>query len=110
MSTAAVIETLAKEFSIEVVHAQRAQELLEAGFKAPYIARYKRAEVGSLPDGSIRRFARRLKQFEELERRRASLLRSVRSGGSSTTPTANPLLPVASPRNRRCAATSRALA
>lgn len=77
MSAAAIVETLAKELSVGIEHAQRVFELLQAGHKAPYIARYRRAEVGDLTDGSIRRFARRLKQFEELEKRRASLLRSV---------------------------------
>ncbi len=77
MSAAAIVETLAKELSVGKEHAQRVFELLQAGHKAPYIARYRRAEIGAFTDGSIRRFARRLKQFEELDKRRASLLRSV---------------------------------
>ncbi len=77
MSVAAIVETLAKEFSVEQVHAQRVHDLLVAGFKAPYIARYRRAEIGIFTDGTTRRFARRLKQLEELERRRSTLLRSV---------------------------------
>jgi uncharacterized protein len=77
VSVAAIVETLAREFSVERAHAERVHELLTAGYKAPYIARYRRAEVGNLTDGAIRRFARRLKQFEELEGRRATLLRSI---------------------------------
>ena len=75
--TAAIVETLAKEFSVKNEHAQRVFDLLQGGFRAPYIARYRRAEIGSFNDGTIRRFARRLKHLEELERRRASLLRSL---------------------------------
>ncbi len=76
MSVAAIVETLAKEFAVAREHAARVYELLLAGNKASYIARYRRAEIGDFADGSIRRFARRLKQFEELEKRRTVLLRS----------------------------------
>ena len=77
VTVAAIVETLAKEFAVGREHAQRVFELLQAGYKAPYIAHYRRAEVGEVTDGSLRRFARRLKQFEELEKRRATLLRSI---------------------------------
>jgi uncharacterized protein len=77
VSVAAIVETLAKEFAVAKEHAARVYELLQAGNKAPYIARYRRAEIGDFADGSVRRFARRLKQFEELEKRRAVLLRSI---------------------------------
>jgi uncharacterized protein len=89
--TAAIVETLAKEFAVRTEHAARVFELLQAGNKAPYIARYHRAEIGDFTDGSIRRFGRRLKQFEELELRRATILRSIeelraRAGGEATPP------------------------
>jgi uncharacterized protein len=77
VSVAAIAETLAKEFAVAKEHAARVYELLQAGNKASYIARYRRAEIGDFADGSIRRFARRLKQFEELEKRRGVLLRSI---------------------------------
>jgi uncharacterized protein len=91
--TAAIVETLAKEFAVRTEHAARVFELLQAGNKAPYIARYHRAEIGEFTDGSIRRFARRLKQFEELEVRRATLIRSIaevqaRTGGEPGEPPA----------------------
>ncbi|MEQ1892064.1 MAG: Tex-like N-terminal domain-containing protein [Planctomycetota bacterium] len=74
MSAAAIVQTLAKEFAVGVEHAQRVLELLQAGNKAPYIARFRRSEIGDFTDGSIRRFARRVKQLEELDKRRTSLL------------------------------------
>jgi len=86
VSAAAIVETLAKEFSVEEAHAQRVFELLSAGYKAPYITRYRRSEIGGFTDGTVRRFARRLKQFEELEKRRGALLRSIEEqsrGGNS---------------------------
>ena len=86
MSAAAIVETLAKEFAVGREHAARVYELLQAGNKASYIARYRRAEIGSFTDGSIRRFARWLKQFEELEKRRAVLLRSIEEHAHGHTP------------------------
>jgi len=74
VSAAAIVETLAKEFAVGVQHAQRVLELLQAGNKAPYIARFRRAEIGDFTDGSIRRFARRVRQLEELDKRRGTLL------------------------------------
>lgn len=86
MSAAGIVETLAKELSIEQAHVQRVHELLSEGHRVPYITRYRRAEIGPLTDGVVRRLARRFKQFEELEKRRATLLRSieeqVRSGAA----------------------------
>jgi uncharacterized protein len=86
VTVAAIVETLAKEFAVGMEHAARVYELLQAGNKASYIARYRRAEIGNFTDGSIRRFARRLKQFEELEKRRAVLLRSIEEHGQGAPP------------------------
>jgi len=77
VSTAAIVETLAKEFNVDLAHAQRVHDLLSAGFTAPTLSRYRRAEIGSATDGTIHRFARRMRQLDELEKRRQSLLRSI---------------------------------
>lgn len=77
MTVAAIVETLAKEFAARNEHAARVYELLQAGNKASYIARYRRSEIGDFTEGAIRRFARRLKHFEELENRRGTLLRAM---------------------------------
>jgi uncharacterized protein len=77
VNTAAIVETLAKEFSAEVGHAQRLFDLLAAGYQAPFLARFRRAEIGPFQEGAIRRFARRMKQLEELDRRRGTLLRTL---------------------------------
>ena len=77
MSAAAIVKTLAKEFSVDIEHAQHVFDLVNAGFKVPTIARFRRAEVGLVSDGTLRRFARRMRQFEELDKRRETLLRSI---------------------------------
>ena len=83
MSAAAIVETLAKEFAVGVQHAQRVLELLQAGNKAPYIARFRRSEIGDFTDGSIRRFARRVKQLEEIDKRRATLAGIIEEQGKA---------------------------
>jgi uncharacterized protein len=77
VSVAAIVETLAKEFSVDRDVAQRVFDLLTGGFKVPTIARYRRSEIGSLNDGTIRRFQRRMRHLEDLDKRRGTLLRSI---------------------------------
>ena len=77
MTVAAIVKTLAKEFAIDEKHAQSVLALLGAGLKPPYLAHYRKAEIGQLSEGAVRRFDRRRKEFEELERRRESLLSSA---------------------------------
>jgi transcriptional accessory protein Tex/SPT6 len=62
LSAAGIVETLAKELSIEQTHVQRVHELLAEGHRVPYITRYRRSEIGPLTDGVVRRLARRLKR------------------------------------------------
>lgn len=80
MTVAAIVETLAKEFSIQTSESQAAFDLLSSGSKAPYIARFRRTETGALTEGALRRYDRRRRQLEELDRRRATLLRSLETG------------------------------
>ena len=74
---AAIVRTLAKEFSIREEEARVVLELLAAGYRSSYMSRYRRADVGGLTESAIRRLDRRRKQLEEFERRRASLLRGL---------------------------------
>ncbi len=77
MTVAAIVATLAKEFSIQEAEAQTVSEAFRAGLKAPYLARYRRAETGALTEGLLRRFDRRRRQLEELGRRRESLIKTL---------------------------------
>ncbi len=74
-------DALAKEFAIDVDALRRLLELLDAGFLPPYIARFRRAECGELNELVIRRIARRHQELEDLERRRASILRLLEARG-----------------------------
>jgi uncharacterized protein len=80
VTSAAIVRALARELSAEEPHVQRLLELLSTGLKAPYVARFRRAEIGGIHEGNIRRLERRRRQLEELDRRRESLLRSIGLG------------------------------
>lgn len=75
--TTPILPILAKEFSISEAHAQRALELIESGHRIPYLARFRRSEVGGLAEGPLRRLDRRRRELDELERRRGTLLKQL---------------------------------
>jgi transcriptional accessory protein Tex/SPT6 len=70
-----ILETLAREYSAGVEHVQNALEMLDAGLCAPFIGRFRRAQVGGLSESFIRRLDRRRHELEELDRRRGTILR-----------------------------------
>lgn len=72
-------KTLAKELSLPLPQVEAALGLLAQGFLPPYIARVRRAEIGDLTEGKLRRIARRIEELETIEQRRANILRSLRA-------------------------------
>jgi len=71
------VETLAHEFSIKPESVQNLLTMLDAGLTAPFVGRFRRAEVEALPESHIRRLARRRLELEELDRRRGTILRML---------------------------------
>lgn len=74
MTATPILEALAREFSAKPEHVQSALEMLDAGLCAPFIGRFRRLQIGGLAESAIRRLDRRRKEFEELDRRRATIL------------------------------------
>lgn len=74
MTATPILDTLAREFSTRPEHVQSALEMLDAGLCAPFIGRFRRAQVGPLTENGIRRLERRRRELEELDRRRATIL------------------------------------
>lgn len=72
-------KTLAKELSLPIPQVEAALGLLAQGFLPPYIARVRRAEIGDISEGRLRRIARRAEELEVMELRRANILRSLRA-------------------------------
>ncbi len=83
MTATPILEALAREFSARPEHVQSALEMLDAGLCAPFIGRFRRAQVGLLSESAIRRLDRRRKEFEELDRRRATILSMLERDPSS---------------------------
>jgi protein Tex len=79
-----ILETLAKEFSAKPEHVQNALTMLDAGLSAPFIARFRRQEVGELSESVIRRLKRTREELEELDRRRGTILRLLEKEPSAT--------------------------
>ncbi|MCB9916097.1 MAG: S1 RNA-binding domain-containing protein [Planctomycetes bacterium] len=75
MTTLPILETLAREFKTSVENVRAALEMIDAGLTAPFIGRYRRAQVGALSESLIRRLDRNRQQLEELERRKGTILR-----------------------------------
>jgi len=70
-----ILETLAREFKTDPEHVRNALEMIDAGLSAPFIGRFRHALVGNLNESTVRRLALRRQEFEELDRRRGTILR-----------------------------------
>jgi protein Tex len=70
-----ILETLAREFKTDQEHVRNALEMIDAGLSAPFIGRFRHALVGNLNESTVRRLALRRQEFEELDRRRGTILR-----------------------------------
>ena len=75
MTATPILEFLTREFKTQLVHVQSALEMIDAGWTAPFIGRYRRAQVGGLSESFIRRIDRARTDLEELERRKGTILR-----------------------------------
>lgn len=75
MTATPILESLAREFSVHVDDVRSALEMTDAGLSAPFIGRFRRAQVGLLSESALRRMTRRRQELEELDRRRGTILR-----------------------------------
>ena len=75
MTATPILETLSREFSARVEHVQNALEMIDAGLSAPFIGRFRRAQIGGLSESMVRRLERSRQELEELDRRRGTILR-----------------------------------
>ena len=67
--------TLLSTFASSFIWGINTLFLLDAGLSAPFIGRFRRAQIYALPESSIRRLARRRQELEDLDRRRGTILR-----------------------------------
>ncbi len=77
MTSIQIVEHLGIEFSITPEQVRSTLEMLDAGLRAPFIARVRRERTGGLPDYAIRRLMQRREELTELDRRRGTILRAL---------------------------------
>ncbi|MCY2959714.1 MAG: S1 RNA-binding domain-containing protein [Planctomycetota bacterium] len=75
MTVPPILHTLSVEFSTSPEMVQRALEMLDAGLSAPFVGRFRRAEIGAIGEHGLRRLQRQRVELEELDRRRGTILR-----------------------------------
>jgi protein Tex len=78
------ISQISRELSITLPQVTAAAELLGQGATVPFISRYRKEATGGLDEVAITAVRDRLKQLEELDARRSSILNSMRQQGVLT--------------------------
>jgi len=76
--------TIAEELNVPTGQVINTAALLESGATVPFIARYRKELTGSLDEVAITHIRDRLKQLQELDKRRAAILKSIEEQGMLT--------------------------
>jgi uncharacterized protein len=75
---------LSKEFSVPVQNINNIIELIEDGKTIPFIARYRKELHGGLDDQVLREIADRLSYLQNLDKRKAEIIKSITEQGKMT--------------------------
>ncbi|MFH0990682.1 MAG: Tex family protein [bacterium] len=75
---------LSAELTINLSQVQSALQLREEGGTIPFIARYRKERTGEMDETQLRALFDRLDYLEELEERKASILKSIEEQGELT--------------------------
>ncbi len=78
------IAKIAEELSLEVSQVVATARLFEEDATVPFIARYRKEATGSLDEVAITNIRDRLKQLEELDKRREAIFKSLQERGLLT--------------------------
>src|SRR5688572_24712650 len=76
-----LIERVASELSIPVRQVAAALALFDEGATVPFVARYRKEVTGGLDEVQLRDVLERAEYIEELEERRAAILKSIEEQG-----------------------------
>lgn len=76
-----ILSRIATELSVKAIQVVAAVELLDEGSTVPFIARYRKEKTGGLDDTQLRYLETRLGSLRELEKRRETVLNSIREQG-----------------------------
>lgn len=78
------IQTVAAELQISNKQVQAVAQLLETGATVPFIARYRKEQTGTLDEVAIMAVRDKLAALQELDDRRAAILKSITEQGKLT--------------------------
>lgn len=78
------IQIVAKELAISNKQVEATLELLDGGATVPFISRYRKEVTGSLDEVQVADIRDRVAQLRELDKRRESILKSIREQGKLT--------------------------
>jgi uncharacterized protein len=76
--------TIAKELSVSSSQVKATVELLDQGATVPFISRYRKELTGSLDEVAIAAIRDRIEQLRELDKRRESIIKSLKDLGKWT--------------------------
>ena len=80
------LNIISKETEISKRQVEKTVQLLVEGATIPFIARYRKEVTGSLDETQIAAIQKAHKKFGELEKRKASILKSIEEQGKLTDP------------------------
>lgn len=78
------IQIVAKELSVSNKQVEATLELLDGGATVPFISRYRKEVTGSLDEVQVAVIRDRIAQLRELDKRRESILKSIKDQGKLT--------------------------
>ena len=79
-----IISRIASELAVQETQVAAAVALLDEGATVPFIARYRKERTGGLDDTQLRHLELRLGSLRELEKRRETVLGSIKEQGKLT--------------------------
>ena len=77
-------QTLAQELNLKLQNVNSALELLAEGATIPFIARYRKERTGSMDETQLRELFERHGYLQELEDRKAVILKAIADAGKLT--------------------------
>src|SRR5690606_4338883 len=81
---ARILENLIDETGLRPLQVEHTIALFEEGATVPFIARYRKERTGELDEVQVRRIGERLSYHQDLEERRATILRTIEEQGKLT--------------------------
>lgn len=78
------IQIVAKELAVSNKQVEATLELLDGGATVPFISRYRKEATGSLDEVQVASIRDRIAQLRELDKRRESILKSIKDQGKLT--------------------------